>query len=105
MTEELYFWGVVTMLALGTLTIRGSIIAMSSKIVITEKTKEVFSFIPAAILPAFIAPSIFYHQGQLVEIWNNERLLVIILATVIFLATRSTLACIGFGLSLLYILT
>ena len=100
-----YFWSVVVLMMIGTLSIRGSMIAISSKLVISERTKEIFSFIPAAIIPAFIAPAAFFHQGQVLSLSGKERMVVLVFVTLLFLWTRSTLATICVGLSALYILT
>lgn len=93
------------MLAVGTLIIRASIIGISGKILISNRTKELFSYIPAAILPAFITPAVFFHQGKLSWIFGKERFLVMILATLVCYYSRSTLLTIGFGLVSLYIIT
>ena len=103
--DSSYFWSVVVLMLAGTLSIRFSMIALSSKIVISERTKEIFSFIPAAILPAFIAPAAFFHHGVVESLDGKERMVVLIFVTGLFLWTRSTLAAICVGLSALYILT
>lgn len=105
MITQSYFWMNVLLLALGTLVIRGSIIAVSTKIKISSRLKELFTYIPAAILPAFVAPAVFFHQGSVEWAFGKERTLVLILATLVCALTRSTLATIGFGLSALYLVT
>lgn len=100
-----YFWLNVFFLAAGTLAIRGSIIAISSRVKISDRVKELFSFIPAAILPAFVAPAVFFHPGAVSWLMEKERLIILILATIVCYFTRSTLATICFGLIALYIVT
>lgn len=100
--NTLYYWQNVLLLAVGTLAIRGSIIALSSRIKITERWKEIFSYIPAAILPAFIAPAVFFHQGQIEWLAQKERFVVLVFATAVCYYTRSTVITIGFGLVALY---
>jgi branched-subunit amino acid transport protein len=100
-----YFWMNIFLLAVGTLAIRGSIIAISSRIKISERLRELFSYIPAAILPAFVAPAVFFHKGSVGWLAGRERLVIMILATAICHFTRSTLATLGFGLGSLYLLT
>jgi hypothetical protein len=97
-----YFWIVIIFLALGTFSIRISIIAISGRIQISDRAKELFSFIPAAILPAFIAPAVFFHQGQVNWFQGKERLFVLVLAVLVSLKTRSTVVTIIFGLLALY---
>lgn len=105
MIETNYFWMNIVLLALGTISIRFSLIAVSSKVKISDRAKEIFSFIPAAILPAFIAPAVFFHEGHVAWLAGRERLVVMILATVVSFFTRSTLATIVFGLLALYFST
>ncbi len=99
------FWNNVFLLAIGTLAIRGSIIAISSRVQIGERTRELFTFIPAAILPAFIAPAVFFHRGSVDALLGKERFVVLGLATVLCYFTRSTLATVGCGLVALYALS
>lgn len=105
MIESSYFWSVVFFTSLGTILIRYSIIGMSSKIQISDRVKELFSYIPAAILPAFIAPAVFFHQGQVSWAFGKERVLVLIISTGVCLLLRSTFATISSGLIILYLLT
>lgn len=105
MISPVYFWLCVLGLSLGTFSIRYSMIGLSSRIKISARTREFFSFIPAAILPAFLVPVVFFHQGQVSWLHGKERLFVAILAAVVAYKTRSTLAVIVFGLVLLYALT
>jgi branched-subunit amino acid transport protein len=104
MIETSYFWWNIFFLAVGTFAIRASIIAVSSKVKISDWYKEIFSYIPAAILPAFIAPAVFFHEGHIEYLYGKERFLVLVLATVVCFVWRSTLATIGFGLALLFTL-
>ncbi len=105
MIQPNYFWINIFAIAVGTLLIRGSLVALSSKIIINDRTKEVFSFIPAAILPAFIAPAVFFHSGKVDWLFGKERLAILILATGVCYFVRNTLATIVFGLAALYFLT
>ncbi len=105
MIETSYFWTCIVVLALGTISIRLSLIAVSSKIKISDRTKEIFSYIPAAVLPAFVAPAAFFHQGTVTWLAGKERLLVMVFATVVSYFTKSTLATIVFGLVTLFLLT
>lgn len=104
-TSQSYFWLNILAIAVGTLMIRGSLIALSQKVRINERTKEIFSFIPAAILPAFIGPAVFFHQGQVSWLYEKERLVVLALATVVCYFFRNTLITVVFGLATLYLIT
>ena len=105
MIESSYFWTVIVLLGLGTLCIRGSIIFLSSRITISDRVREVFSFIPAAILPSMIAPMVFFHQGQVDFIAGKERFAILVLATVVCYYTKSMLGTICFGLGTLFLVT
>lgn len=100
-----YYWLTVILLAIGTIAIHGSIIALSARAKISDRLKELFTYIPAAILPAFIAPAVFFHQGEVSWMIGKERVVVLILAAILCWITRSTLATVGFGLLALYLFT
>lgn len=105
MIETGYFWSAVALLAVGTLLIRFSIIAVSDRFEITERLREVFSYIPAAIIPAIVVPMVFFHKGSVEWLAGKERLFVVVLAAVVCWFTRNMLATIIFGLLALYLLT
>lgn len=105
MISELYFWQNIIILAIGTLAIRGSIIAVSKKVQITPRHREMFTFIPAAILPALIAPMVFFHEGHVQWLLGKERFAVLILSTAVCVYTRHMLLTVCFGLVTLYLLT
>ncbi len=104
MIDSGYFWLIVALLTLGTESIRFSLIAFSHRVHISTRTKELFSYIPAAILPALVAPMVFFHQGSVSWLAGKERALVLALACVVAAFSRSTLATILFGLIALYLL-
>lgn len=105
MIELTYFWTVIFFLMIGTICIRGSLIAFSKKVNISDRSKELFSYIPAAILPAFIVPSSFFHQGQVLLFNGKERLVVLALAAIVCLWTKNTILTILTGLTALYLVT
>ncbi len=99
------FWIVVIFLGIGTFGIRASFIFFSDRIKLSNRAKEVLSFIPAAVLPALITPIVFYHQGSVELIMGKERFLVLFLASVLCYFFRNMLVTILFGLSLLFFMT
>lgn len=105
MIQENYFLICVVALTLGTVFIRGSFIAFSSKMNISGKVKELFSFIPAAIFPALIVPVTFFHQGNVEWIGGKERFLVLLASGIACYFIRNTLFVISFGLILLYLVS
>ena len=100
-----YFLLNVFLLTAGTLLIRGSFIAFSGKLKHTGELREFFSFIPAAVLPAFIMPAIYFHSGSVDWLGGKERLIVLLVSGVVFFFVRSTLLIISVGLVLLYLLS
>ena len=103
-----FFWKVVSLLALGTFVIRFSVIGFLSRgerVGISDRVREGFSFIPAAILPALIAPGVFFHQGHVASLLGKERLVALLASTGVAFYYRKTLPTIGFGLLFLYALT
>jgi len=103
--EGSFFWTAVAMLAIGTLLIRFSIIAVSDRFEITDSHREIFSYIPAAIIPAIVFPMVFFHKGGVDWLAGKERLLVLVLACGVCWFTRNMLATIVFGLVALYSIT
>lgn len=103
--SQQYFWLNIFLLALGTLAIRSSIILASARVKISPRVKEIFSFIPAAVLPALAAPMVFYHEGAIDWLFGKERLAILLLATVIAFVTKKMTITLIFGLGLLYFLT
>lgn len=98
-----YYWANIALLAVGTFAIRYSLISLSSRVNIPDRTRELFSYIPAAILPALVAPMVFFHNGTVEWVGGKERALVLGLTIVTCALTKSTLATILFGLAALYL--
>ena len=67
--------------------------------------KEIFSFIPAAILPALVTPGVSSHQGQVDWLFDKERLVILLIAAGFWFFTRSMAKTIAFGLISLYLVT
>jgi branched-subunit amino acid transport protein len=97
-----YFATIVFFLALGTFSIRCSIILLSSKVKISEHVKEIFSFIPAAVLPALIMPMAFFDRGEISWMLGKEKFIILIIAAIISYFSRSMLLTVLLGLVLLY---
>lgn len=104
MIAQNYFLQNTILMIIGTLCIRGSFIAMASRLKISPKIRELFSFIPAAILPAIFVPATFFHQGSLEALMGKERFVVLVVCLVATYFVRNTLFCVALGLSLLYLL-
>lgn len=103
--EPAYFWICTFLLAIGSFAIRFSIIALAGRKPISDRVKELFTFIPAAILPAFVAPTAFFHEGAVGWLFGKERLIILLCATALCYFHRSTIATIIFGLAALFLVT
>ena len=100
-----YFLLNVMALAIGTIIIRGFFIALSSRLNISSRTRELFTYIPAAIFPALIMPAVFFHRGTVELLAGKERFIVLIASLIASFYFRSTLFIVSFGLTLLYLVT
>ena len=98
-----YFLLCVILLALGTILIRGSFIAFSAKMKISSKVRELFTFIPSAILPGLIVPATFFHMGSVEALAGKERFLILIVSSIACYFYRNTFFVICLGLALLYL--
>ena len=99
------FFIVILSLGIATFFLRFSFIAFSSKLKISPRVKEILTFIPVAILPALLAPMVFFHQGEVDILMGKERTLVIILASFVCYFSKSMLMTILFGIFGLYLVT
>lgn len=105
MIDGNYFIFNVLGLTLGTILIRGCFIALSGKMSLSAKVKDLFTYIPAAILPALIVPATFFYRGNVEWLHGKERFVVLIASLVLSYFVRNTLAIVSFGLALLYVLS
>lgn len=105
MINENYFLLNVALLALGTLSIRGFFIALSGKMKITPKIRELFTFIPSAIFPALIMPATYFHQGSVEMLEGKERFFILLVSGLACYFIRNTLFVVSFGLTLLFCVT
>jgi branched-subunit amino acid transport protein len=103
MINENYFVICVIGLAVGTISIRGSFIALSGKMKISDKVRDLFTYIPAAILPGLIIPATFFHQGRIEILLGKERFIILMISALFAYFVRNTLAIICLGLTLLYL--
>lgn len=103
MINNSYFLLIVVLMTLGTIIIRGFFIALSSKMKVSTKIKELFTFIPAAIFPALIMPATFFHQGSVEWMQGKERFIILLASSVACFFVKNTFFVISFGLTLLYL--
>lgn len=99
MIDARYFWTNILLLAAGTYAIRCSWVALAGRYSVSPRARAVFPYIPAAVLPALVAPAVFLHRGQVASLHGKERLLAALVATVVCFFTRNTLLTILAGLA------
>jgi branched-subunit amino acid transport protein len=100
-----YFWTSIIGLSIGTLLIRVSFFFLLGKIKIPKRMENAFAYIPAAVLPALVGPSVVLHSGSISTLGGHERLLALVIATIACYFTKSVLVAIVTGLGSLYAIT
>lgn len=99
------FWLTAILLAVGTFSIRASFIFFRGDILENEKVKKLLSFIPVAIFPALITPMAYFHQGQNDMLLGKERLVCLVLASIVGFFAKSVVWTVVSGLGFLYLLS
>lgn len=100
-----YFWTSIIGLSIGTLLIRVSFFFLLGKIKIPKRVERAFAYIPAAVLPALVGPSVVLHKGSISALAGHERLLALVIATIACYLTKSVLVAIVTGLGSLFLIT
>jgi branched-subunit amino acid transport protein len=105
MIDGNYFLFIVLAMAVGTLAIRYSFIALTGRLNLSPRVRELFTYIPAAILPALFVPATFFHQGKVDFLGGKERFLILLASGVACYLVRNTFFVVSFGLVMLYLVT
>lgn len=104
MQAEWYLWQAVIPLGIGTLLIRCSFLFLGERIALSPMIREVFTFIPAAVLPALAVPMVFFHEGVMAAINGKERFIAFLIGFVVCLLSKNILVTILSGLAILFVL-
>ncbi|MFW5735277.1 MAG: AzlD domain-containing protein [Oceanidesulfovibrio sp.] len=99
------FWGVVLILALGTLLMRFSFFALFRGTV-SQRFMAMLRPIPAAVLAALVVPAILAPGGELSaigEAWGNGKVVAGFAAAVVAWRTRHMFLTIAAGLIVLWL--
>lgn len=99
------FWLTALLLAIGTFGIRASFIFFRGNLLENTKVKKLLSFIPVAIFPALITPMAYFHEGQNELLFGKERLLCLVLASIVGFVMKSVVWTVVSGLAFLYVLS
>lgn len=98
------FWTVSALLGLGTLLIRASFFYAYSFLRIPERLKSAFAFVPAAVLPALLAPAVVLHDGDVTELGGKERLVALAIAAAVCVRSENVALTLLTGMISLYVL-
>ena len=102
--DSTYFWTIVFFLAVGTLLIRVSFFYLYSFLKIPKELEKAFVYIPVAILPALVGPSVVFHQGAVESLLGKERTLAFIIATIACYKTKNVAITLIVGLGFLLLI-
>ena len=87
------YCGLVTYLTIFTM------IALIKKEMFNDRIREILSFVPSAIFPAIIFPTIFINDTGSFQIEDNPKIVAAIIAVIIGIYSRSIIATIFSGLA------
>ena len=91
-------WSLIIYCGLITFFSRYLMIAILKKEIVTDRIREVLSFVPSAIFPAIIFPAIFLDTTGDLLIENNPKIFAAIIAILIGLVSKNVIATIFSGL-------
>ena len=88
----------------GTFCFRAIFVSFLSGMDLSPGFVRLLSYIPASVLTAIIAPTLFLHQGSLDALMGKERLVAAVIAALVAVWTKSVLATLFTGMGVLYLL-
>ncbi len=91
-------WSLIIYCGLITFFARFSMIALIKKKMFNDRVREVLSYVPSAIFPAIIFPAVFLDNSGVLDIESNPKIIAAIIATIIGVLSKNTLATIFSGL-------
>ncbi|HRV96235.1 MAG TPA: AzlD domain-containing protein [Anaerolineae bacterium] len=100
--STLSLWLIIITAGLVTFAVRLSFIALLGKMNLPVLLERGLRYVPVAVLPALIAPALFFQQGQLALSWGNERLVAGLVAIIVSVYTKNMLLTIGAGMLMLW---
>jgi branched-subunit amino acid transport protein len=99
-----HYWATIAVLGIGTFLLRLSFIQAMDRCKPPPVVNRLLRFIPAAVLPAIVAPALFLEGSRLNLSWGNARLMAAALATVIAWRYRNMFLTIVVGMVALWVL-
>ncbi len=98
------YWTAIVILGVGTYLIRLSFIQAMDRCKPPQSVNQLLRFIPAAVLPAIIAPALCLQGSHLNLSWDNPRLIAGALAAITAWRFRNMLLPIIVGMATLWVL-
>ena len=74
-------------------------IALLKKEMFNNRSREILSYVPSAIFPAIIFPAIFLDDLGKFQLEDNPKILAAVIATIVGILSRNTVATIFSGLA------
>ena len=103
MIDRPSFWIVTLLLGAATYAIRLSFLAWSQQKTFSPRVKRLLDFVPVTVLPALIAPVIFFPDAAGGD-YDPIRVVAAAVALCVGLLTRSVIAVIAAGIGTLMVL-
>ncbi len=103
MSDNLYVWLAILLLALCTLLTRSSFLVLGDKVPLPEGVRRALRYAPAAALVAVIVPDLLpwsLASGPVFDI----KIVAAAIAVVVMVVTRSTLAMIAAGMAAFWLM-
>lgn len=99
-----HIWTLIALVAAGVFVVRFSFFVIMDRIAITAGLRRVLTFIPAAVLPTIIVPSVVFKGSTPGLDPANLRLYAAAIAVYVAWNTKNLFATIGAGMAALWVL-
>jgi branched-subunit amino acid transport protein len=103
MDADATIWLLILVIGLGTYALRLSFIQLLGSMELPRPVIRLLRYVPPAVLSALILPALLIPRGALDLSAANPRIAAGLLAAVVAVASRNTLATIGAGLAALWV--
>ena len=104
MSGGAYVWLAILGVTAATFVARSTVLLIGERLRLPPSVDSALRYAPACALAAIVANDLFFTAGALDFSLGNPRWLAGLAAIVIFAATRSTLAVIGGGMAVFWLL-
>jgi branched-subunit amino acid transport protein len=101
--DTILMWLLLVLTGAGTFALRLSFIQLLGRVKVAPGTTRVLRFVPCAVLAALIFPAVFAPVGSLEISVSDGRIVAALVATVVTLIWKNTLATICSGMAALWL--